>query len=75
MLTTLTSVGSISLVEPGPVLTEFGQKVYEEGAKADLSQADPVTADMFAAYLKNYNHIFESFGQSADAIAEVNECS
>lgn len=66
------SVASISLIEPGPVITEFERKVYEEGLKTDLSKADAVTADMFTnIYLKNYKQIFETLGQTADDIAEV----
>ncbi|KAI7807662.1 hypothetical protein IRJ41_008259 [Triplophysa rosa] len=41
--------GNISLIEPGPVITEFERKVYEECLKIDLSTADkvhpPVTVD------------------------------
>ncbi|KAK9519836.1 hypothetical protein VZT92_022540 [Zoarces viviparus] len=62
---------NISLIEPGPVITEFERKVYEEGMKTDLSKADKVTADMFTnIYLKNYNQIFESLGQTAEDVAE-----
>lgn len=65
-------VFSISLIEPGPVLTEFERKVYDEGVKIDLSKADKPTADMFTnIYLKNYKQIFETLGQSAEDIAEV----
>lgn len=63
---------SISLIEPGPVITEFERKVYEEGLKTDLSKADKVTADMFTnIYLKNYKQIFETLGQSSEDVAEV----
>lgn len=63
---------SISLIEPGPVITEFERKVYEEGLKTDLSKADKVTADMFTnIYLKNYKQIFETLGQTAEDVAEV----
>lgn len=68
----LASLFSISLIEPGPVITEFERKVYDEGLKTDLSKADKVTADMFTnIYLKNYKQIFETLGQSAEDIAEV----
>lgn len=63
---------SISLIEPGPVVTEFERKVYEEGLKIDLSKADQVTADMFTnVYLKSYKQIFETLGQMPEDIAEV----
>lgn len=54
------------------MITEFERKVYEEGMKTDLSNVDKVTADMFTnIYLKNYKQIFESLGQTAEVIAEV----
>lgn len=68
----VSSFNSISLIEPGPVITEFERKVYDEGLKTDLTKADKVTADMFTnIYLKNYKQIFETLGQSAEDIAEV----
>lgn len=65
---------SISLIEPGPVITEFERKVYDEGLKTDLSKADKVTAEMFTdIYLKNYKQIFETLGQTPEDIAEVRD--
>ncbi|XP_049444460.1 retinol dehydrogenase 8 [Epinephelus fuscoguttatus] len=62
---------NISLIEPGPVITEFERKVFEEGMKTDLSKADKITADMFQnIYLKNYGQIFETLGQTAEDVAE-----
>ncbi|XP_037554065.1 retinol dehydrogenase 8 [Nematolebias whitei] len=62
---------SISLIEPGPVITEFEGKVYGEALKTDLSKADEVTADMFSnMYLKTFKQIFESLGQTAEDVAE-----
>uniref|UniRef100_A0A3Q3WVE5 Uncharacterized protein n=1 Tax=Mola mola TaxID=94237 RepID=A0A3Q3WVE5_MOLML len=62
---------SISLIEPGPVITEFERKVYDEGLKTDLSKADQVTANMFTnIYMKNYKQIFETLGQTPEDIAE-----
>ncbi|NXP10915.1 RDH8 dehydrogenase, partial [Thinocorus orbignyianus] len=61
----------LSLIEPGPVVTEFERKVFEEGMKMDLSAADEETAEMFTnIYLKNYKQIFQSLGQSAEEVAE-----
>ncbi|NWI11244.1 RDH8 dehydrogenase, partial [Crypturellus soui] len=61
----------LSLIEPGPVVTEFERKVFEDGMKMDLSAADKETADMFTnIYLKNYKQIFQSLGQSAEDVAE-----
>ncbi|XP_057194933.1 retinol dehydrogenase 8 [Triplophysa rosa] len=66
---------NISLIEPGPVITEFERKVYEECLKIDLSTADKVTADMFTnIYLKNYSQIFETLGQTPEDIAEIEKC-
>lgn len=64
----------LSLIEPGPVVTEFERKVFEDGMKMDLSAADEETADMFTnIYLKNYKQIFQSLGQSAEEVAEVTQ--
>ncbi|XP_005294253.4 retinol dehydrogenase 8-like [Chrysemys picta bellii] len=61
----------ISLIEPGPVVTEFETKVYEEAENADYSTTDPETADMFTnLYLKNSKAIFSSLGQTPNDIAE-----
>ncbi|XP_071985262.1 retinol dehydrogenase 8-like [Engystomops pustulosus] len=61
----------LSLIEPGPVITEFERKVFEDGMKMDLSAADKETADMFTnVYLKNYKSIFQSLGQTAEDVAE-----
>ncbi|XP_075038460.1 retinol dehydrogenase 8-like [Mixophyes fleayi] len=61
----------LSLIEPGPVITEFEKKVFEDGMKMDLSAADKETADMFTnVYLKNYKSIFQSLGQTAEDVAE-----
>ncbi|NXU72586.1 RDH8 dehydrogenase, partial [Oreotrochilus melanogaster] len=61
----------LSLIEPGPVVTEFERKVFEDGMKMDLSAADKETAEMFTnIYLKNYKQIFQSLGQSAEEVAE-----
>ncbi|XP_015271819.1 PREDICTED: retinol dehydrogenase 8 [Gekko japonicus] len=61
----------ISLIEPGPVVTEFEMKIYEDAEKADYSQTDSETAEIFTnIYLKNSKAIFSSLGQSPEDIAE-----
>ncbi|NWJ00682.1 RDH8 dehydrogenase, partial [Crypturellus undulatus] len=63
---------AISLVEPGPVTTEFEAKVYEEAERADYSRTDAETADIFRRlYLRNSRDVFASLGQSAEDVAEV----
>ncbi|KAM6399228.1 retinol dehydrogenase 8-like [Rhynochetos jubatus] len=62
---------AISLVEPGPVTTEFEEKVYEEARRADYSRTDPETADIFAnLYLRRSKDVFASLGQTPEDIAE-----
>uniref|UniRef100_A0A8C4VV41 Retinol dehydrogenase 8 n=1 Tax=Gopherus evgoodei TaxID=1825980 RepID=A0A8C4VV41_9SAUR len=64
----------VSLIEPGPVVTEFETKVYEDAENADYSTTDPETADMFTnLYLKNSKAIFSSLGQTPNDIAEVKD--
>ncbi|XP_010184510.1 PREDICTED: retinol dehydrogenase 8-like, partial [Mesitornis unicolor] len=61
----------ISLVEPGPVTTEFEVKLYEEAKRADYSRTDPETADIFTnLYLRNSKDVFASLGQTPEDIAE-----
>ncbi|XP_053309966.1 retinol dehydrogenase 8-like [Spea bombifrons] len=61
----------ITLIEPGPVNTEFELKTYEDAMRGDYSKTDPETADMFTNYyLKNSKAIFSSLGQSPEDIAE-----
>ncbi|KAG8566302.1 hypothetical protein GDO81_013179 [Engystomops pustulosus] len=61
----------LTLIEPGPVVTEFEMKVYEDAIRGDYSKADPETADLFTHYyLRNSKAIFSSLGQTPDEIAE-----
>uniref|UniRef100_A0A8D0GPP3 Ketoreductase domain-containing protein n=1 Tax=Sphenodon punctatus TaxID=8508 RepID=A0A8D0GPP3_SPHPU len=61
----------VIMIEPGPVVTEFEMKAYEDAEKADYSQTDPETADIFTnLYLKNSKAIFSSLGQTPEDIAE-----
>uniref|UniRef100_UPI00398F7859 retinol dehydrogenase 8-like n=1 Tax=Pristiophorus japonicus TaxID=55135 RepID=UPI00398F7859 len=62
---------NITLIEPGPVVTKFEEKVFEEARKADYSGTDPDTADMFVKiYLENTKTVFSSTGQSPETVAE-----
>lgn len=62
----------MTLVEPGPVVTEFENKGYEEAEKMDLSEADEETAQIFRQiYLPYSRKIFHSIGQTPEEVAEV----
>ncbi|XP_043550882.1 retinol dehydrogenase 8-like [Chiloscyllium plagiosum] len=62
---------NISLIEPGPVITEFEAKLYEDAAKMDLSSTDEETAKMFRQlYLPYSKKVFHTLGQTADDVAE-----
>ncbi|XP_026535505.1 retinol dehydrogenase 8-like [Notechis scutatus] len=61
----------VSLIEPGPVVTEFEMKIYEDAEKADYSQTDPETAEIFSQiYLKNSKAIFSSLSQTPEDVTE-----
>ncbi|KAM9346628.1 retinol dehydrogenase 8 [Symphorus nematophorus] len=60
-----------TLVEPGPVVTEFERKVYEDAAKMDLSGTDEETAKIFREiYLPYSKKVFASLGQTPEEVAE-----
>ncbi|KAK2833297.1 hypothetical protein Q5P01_017186 [Channa striata] len=60
-----------TLVEPGPVVTEFERKVYEDAEKMDLSETDEETAKIFReVYLPYSKKIFTSLGQTPEDVAE-----
>ncbi|XP_071328106.1 retinol dehydrogenase 8 [Trachinotus anak] len=60
-----------TLVEPGPVVTEFERKVYEDAEKMDLSGTDEETAKIFReVYLPYSKKIFASLGQTPEEVAE-----
>lgn len=62
----------MTLVEPGPVVTEFEKKVYEEAEKMDLSETDEETARIFRQIYLRYSHkVFHSVGQTPEEVAEV----
>ncbi|XP_046894258.1 retinol dehydrogenase 8 [Hypomesus transpacificus] len=61
----------ITLVEPGPVVTEFERKVYDDAEKMDLSGTDEETARIFRQiYLPYSRKVFTSLGQTPEDIAE-----
>ncbi|XP_059203653.1 retinol dehydrogenase 8 [Centropristis striata] len=60
-----------TLVEPGPVVTEFERKVYEDAEKMDLSGTDEETAKIFReVYLPYSLKVFASLGQTPEEVAE-----
>lgn len=61
----------MTLVEPGPVVTEFEKKVFEEAEKMDLSETDEETARIFRQIYLRYSHkVFNSIGQTPEEVAE-----
>uniref|UniRef100_A0A8C6XEE9 Retinol dehydrogenase 8-like n=1 Tax=Naja naja TaxID=35670 RepID=A0A8C6XEE9_NAJNA len=61
----------ISLIEPGPVLSEFERKLYEEAASMDLSGVDKETLDIFHNFYLAYSkEVFTALGQSPEEVAE-----
>ncbi|XP_012689221.1 retinol dehydrogenase 8 [Clupea harengus] len=61
----------MTLVEPGPVTTEFERKVYQEAAEMDLSGTDEETAKIFKQiYLPYSRKVFTSLGQTPEEVAE-----
>ncbi|CAJ1075285.1 retinol dehydrogenase 8 [Xyrichtys novacula] len=64
----------MTLVEPGPVVTEFERKVYEDADKMDLSGADEETVKIFReVYIPYSKKIFASLGQTPEEVAEASE--
>ncbi|XP_064416757.1 retinol dehydrogenase 8-like [Latimeria chalumnae] len=62
---------NISLIEPGPVITEFEKKLYDEAASIDLSSVDRETARIFREiYLPYSRRIFTALGQTPEEIAK-----
>ncbi|XP_039215280.1 retinol dehydrogenase 8-like [Crotalus tigris] len=60
------------LIEPGPVVTEFEMKIYEDAEKADYSQTDHETAEIFSQiYMKNSRAIFSNLSQTPEDVAEM----
>ncbi|XP_043955541.1 retinol dehydrogenase 8 [Gambusia affinis] len=60
-----------TLVEPGPVMTEFERKVYEDAENIDLSETDEETARIFRdIYLPYSRKVFTTLGQTPEDVAE-----
>uniref|UniRef100_A0A670YX79 Ketoreductase domain-containing protein n=1 Tax=Pseudonaja textilis TaxID=8673 RepID=A0A670YX79_PSETE len=62
----------ISLVEPGPINTEFEMKLMEEVAKSQFPGVDAATVHSFKdIYLPASHEIFTTMGQSPEFVAKV----
>ncbi|XP_036613919.1 retinol dehydrogenase 8-like isoform X2 [Trichosurus vulpecula] len=62
---------NISLLEPGPVVTEFEKKLYEEVASMDFSKVDAETQDIFQGFYMTYSKdVFSALGQTPEEVAE-----
>ncbi|XP_076975521.1 retinol dehydrogenase 8 [Tamandua tetradactyla] len=63
---------SISLVEPGPVVTDFEGKLLEQVSKAEFSGTDADTLSYFRdIYLPASRELFRSVGQSPQDVAQA----
>lgn len=64
----------LSMIEPGPVHTEFETKMMEDVAKMEYPGVDADTVRYFKdVYLPSSIDIFEAMGQMPDDIAKVRE--
>ncbi|XP_061470504.1 retinol dehydrogenase 8 isoform X2 [Rhineura floridana] len=62
----------ISLVEPGPVNTEFETKLMEEVTQSEFPGADAATVHYFKEiYLSASHEIFTTMGQTPESVAKV----
>lgn len=63
---------SISMVEPGPVTTDFEGKLLAQVSKAEFPDTDPDTLGYFRdLYLPASRELFRSVGQSPRDVAQV----
>lgn len=68
------SLHRLSMIEPGPVHTEFETKMMENVAKMEYPGADPDTVRYFKdVYLPSSTDIFEAMGQMPEDIAKVSK--
>lgn len=66
------SLRRLSLIEPGPVHTEFEAKMMRDVRQKEYPGTDPETLHYFKnKYLPSAIDIFEMFGQTPDDIARV----
>uniref|UniRef100_A0A8C0ESV4 Retinol dehydrogenase 8 n=1 Tax=Bubo bubo TaxID=30461 RepID=A0A8C0ESV4_BUBBB len=62
----------VSMVEPGPVNTEFELKLMEEVSRSEFPGTDPATVRYFKdVYLPASHEIFTTLGQSPTTVAEA----
>ncbi|NXY80638.1 RDH8 dehydrogenase, partial [Glareola pratincola] len=62
----------VSMVEPGPVNTDFELKLMEEVSRSEFPGTDPATVHYFKdVYLPASHEIFTTLGQSPAAVAEA----
>lgn len=62
----------LSMIEPGPVHTEFETKMMENVARMDFPGVDADTVRYFKdVYLPSSTDIFEAMGQTPEDIAKV----
>lgn len=62
----------LSLIEPGPVHTEFEAKMIQDVKQKEYPGTDPDTLHYFKnVYLPSSVDIFETLGQTPDDIARV----
>ncbi|KAF7243818.1 Retinol dehydrogenase 8 [Varanus komodoensis] len=62
----------ISLIEPGPVNTEFEMKLMEEVARSEFPGADTATVRYFKEiYLPASHKIFTTMGQTPESVAKA----
>lgn len=66
------SAPSVSLVEPGPVATEFEGKLMEQVSTAEFPGTDPDTLRYFRdSYLPASRELFRNVGQSPQDVVQV----
>ncbi|XP_062827125.1 retinol dehydrogenase 8 isoform X2 [Anolis carolinensis] len=62
----------VSMVEPGPVNTEFEMKLMEEVARSEFPGADAATVRYFKeVYLPASHEIFTTMGQTPESVAKA----